>query len=170
MSPPKKKGRRANPSAAHNTPLAVQRVELPAGVAQGLQQGDLTIVRAEQSSFSGPLPHPDLLKGYEECTLGAAERIIKMAEEQAAHRQRIEASVVTGDIWRANWGMFLSFTICLASIAGGVYVVSAGQPYAGAGIAAAPTGVVGAIYAWGQFQRRAERAAKAAQMTQPNRR
>jgi len=40
--------------------------------------------------FQGPLPPPALLKQYEENFPGAAERIFKMAEKQAEHRQTLE--------------------------------------------------------------------------------
>ncbi len=37
-----------------------------------------------------PLPLPQLLEGYERIVPGSAERILKMAEEQQTHRQRLE--------------------------------------------------------------------------------
>ncbi len=33
--------------------------------------------------FIGPLPHPELLAGYEKASPGCAERIVEMAEKQA---------------------------------------------------------------------------------------
>ena len=38
-------------------------------------------------SFSGPIPHPDILEHYEKIVPRAAERILAMAEEDAKHRQ-----------------------------------------------------------------------------------
>ena len=40
--------------------------------------------------YSGPLPPADELKKYNEVSPQAAERIIAMAERQAAHRQKME--------------------------------------------------------------------------------
>ena len=37
-------------------------------------------ITAQQTSFSGPIPHPETLKGYNEIVPGAAERILAMAE------------------------------------------------------------------------------------------
>ena len=45
------------------------------------------IVIAQQ--FSGPIPPPDALAQYNNIVPGAAERILKMAENQAAARIRI---------------------------------------------------------------------------------
>jgi uncharacterized membrane protein len=48
----------------------------------------------EISRFSGPLPHPEDLAKYEQVLPGAADRIIRMAEQQAAHRQNLERAVI----------------------------------------------------------------------------
>lgn len=44
----------------------------------------------QTQSFQGPLPHPAILKQFDDVCPGAAEKIIKMAQDQAAHRQGIE--------------------------------------------------------------------------------
>lgn len=49
---------------------------------------------AMEERFSGPIPHPRILKGYEEILPGSADRILTMAENQSKHRQAIEAEVV----------------------------------------------------------------------------
>ena len=52
-----------------------------------VSEEDATEVRMlslEASSFSGPLPPPELLKQYDEVVPGAAERIISMAEAEQA--------------------------------------------------------------------------------------
>ena len=46
-----------------------------------------------RSEFSGPIPPPSIIKGYEEVLPGAAERIISMAE----NRQNIVK------IWKRKW-------------------------------------------------------------------
>ena len=43
-----------------------------------------------QSSFSGPIPPPDILKGYNDVVKDGAERIIAMAEKQSNHRMILE--------------------------------------------------------------------------------
>lgn len=40
----------------------------------------------KQESFSGPIPHPELLRGYEGIKAGFAERIVSMAEKEQGHR------------------------------------------------------------------------------------
>ena len=42
-------------------------------------------VQHEQHLISGPLPAPDILRGYDEILPGAGERIIRMAEKEQTH-------------------------------------------------------------------------------------
>ncbi|MFH1760058.1 MAG: DUF2335 domain-containing protein [bacterium] len=50
-------------------------------------------IQVQQASFSGPIPHPQILQKYNEIVPDAAARIIKMAENQATHRQDLEKTV-----------------------------------------------------------------------------
>ena len=52
------------------------------------EEAILSIIR--QSSFSGPLPPPQILEKYESIVPGSADRIIGMAEKQSEHRRSIE--------------------------------------------------------------------------------
>ena len=39
--------------------------------------------------YSGPIPHPKIISGYEEILPGAADRILSMAEKESQHRHDI---------------------------------------------------------------------------------
>lgn len=41
----------------------------------------------QQISFSGPIPHPDLLAQYDQIIPNGADRILLMAEAQSRHRR-----------------------------------------------------------------------------------
>lgn len=69
----------------------------------------LSILRSE--SFQGPLPHPDFLLKYEQAQIGAAGRIIKMAENQSKHRQKMESTVITANVQNERTGMHYSFIL-----------------------------------------------------------
>ena len=61
----------------------------PAHLAnQVAPQGQSITVTEER--FSGPLPPPTVIEGYEKACEGAAHRIITMAEEEGAHRRKQE--------------------------------------------------------------------------------
>ena len=51
----------------------------------------LSLTRVNTESYAGPLPHPQILAGYNQVIPGSADRIIQQAEDQAKHRQRVES-------------------------------------------------------------------------------
>ncbi|MDQ3512236.1 MAG: DUF2335 domain-containing protein [Chloroflexota bacterium] len=69
-------------------------------------------VRAEL--FSGPLPHPDTLAGYENILTGAADRIFTRWEMQSEHRQKLEDFTIKADAKRSDaglrWGVALEIS------------------------------------------------------------
>lgn len=70
----------------------------------------------QETSFSGPLPPPEVLKKFDEVVPGAAERIIKMAEGQFAHRTELEKKVINSDIARSKYGQVLGFIIAIVGL------------------------------------------------------
>lgn len=57
--------------------------------------------------FSGPLPPPEVLIGYNEAFQGAAERIVAMAESQLKHRQGLETKVVESNCRNERTGQII---------------------------------------------------------------
>lgn len=121
----------------------------------------MVAIKTQSEMFSGPIPHPEILGRYEEIIPGAANRILVMAEEQSAHRQGIEKSVVKSDILKSYWGLGAAFLLALLFGGMGSLLVYYGQPWAGAAIATGP--VVGLVTAFlvGTSRRREEREEKA---------
>lgn len=56
-------------------------------------------------SFSGPIPPPNVLQGYEDVLKGSAERILSMAEKQSNHRIEMESTVVKRGLNQKSWGV-----------------------------------------------------------------
>lgn len=48
------------------------------------------IIQVSQEFFSGPLPHPQIMEGYQKILPSAPERIFTMAEKQLQHRIEME--------------------------------------------------------------------------------
>ena len=73
--------------------------------------------------YAGPLPLPRIAEEYERILPGAAERIVSMAERQAAHRQTMESKDLDGylkdrraaRVERA-WGMALGFVLAAGAL------------------------------------------------------
>lgn len=72
--------------------------------------------------FSGPLPPPQILRGYNDAFAGCAERIVAMAERQSAHRQEIEKMVIDGNCRAQSRGQILVLPLrSWSSLAGCIY-------------------------------------------------
>ena len=70
-------------------PVIPKRNNSAQAVAQALPQNQLVTLQ-KQELFQGPIPHPDLLKKYDEVVPGAAERILRLAEEEQQHRHQMD--------------------------------------------------------------------------------
>ena len=64
---------------------------------------------AVSHQFSGPIPPPEAMAKYESVLPGAAERILKMAENEAASRQRNDEKVVNNIVRTSYLGIYFAF-------------------------------------------------------------
>lgn len=107
-------------------------------------------ISRQVAAFSGPIPPPEFLRGYEDVLRGAADRILAMAERQAAHRQGLENRRLDAANLTERTGQFLAFLIAMLAIGDGIYLVSIGKDGGGlTAIIAALASLVG-IFFWGQ--------------------
>lgn len=67
----------------------------------------------ESVSYSGPLPHPDMLKKYNEAVPDGAERILKMVEKQSEHRMAIEKFAIEEQFKQSKRGQNYGFSLAL---------------------------------------------------------
>ncbi|MYH02114.1 MAG: DUF2335 domain-containing protein [Nitrospira sp. SB0675_bin_23] len=82
-------------------------------------------------SWSGPIPPPSALEGYENIIPGSANRILEMAEKQTEHRIELEKIVIQGDTKRSYVGLIAGFILSAMVIVGGIYLISTGHDWAG---------------------------------------
>ena len=107
-------------------------------------------VRAVRMSFSGPLPHPQVLAQYNEAVPDGAERVFRMTEKQAQHRQGLEV--------RAQ---VFAFVLGLISLLGGIALIALGNSVEGlVALVAAIAGLGGAFVVRSVLIQREERALK----------
>ncbi len=110
-------------------------------------------VEVREEYFSGPLPSPDALFGYDRALPGTADRIIRLAESEASHRHALERQMVNIHGRNSMFGIVAAFVLGLSAIVGGVYAVVHGAGMTGAGVAlSALASLVGVFLA----QRRGE--------------
>ena len=117
--------------------------------------------------FQGPLPPPQALARYEAVLPGCAERIVSMAEEQAAHRRTLESRVVTGNLAAERRGQVFAFTLALVALVGGVWLIHQGKDAEGlTAIIGALAGLVG-VFVYGRRKDAEERRQKRADFASP---
>lgn len=84
------------------------------------EQRSVVIRAIKQESFSGPIPHPELLQKYEIVQPGFAERIVGMAERQLDHRISCEDKMIDGlvsESRRGQWfGLIVAIMFLIASV------------------------------------------------------
>ena len=88
-----------------------------------------TEATVQQTTFSGPIPHPELLRGYNEIVPGAAERILAMAERDAAHQRVMEAAALQAARSEVRLGQWLGFCIGMAVLSTCIAALFLGSPW-----------------------------------------
>jgi uncharacterized membrane protein len=115
------------------------------------------ISRTEARSFSGPIPHPELLAKYDEIIPSGADRILKMAEKQSIHRQYIEKWAVVGGTILSYLGVLCAAGIALGALYFGSKLIQNGHVISGSVLGGGGlTGLV-AAFIYGTRSRREER-------------
>jgi len=121
----------------------------------------VVVHKQEVQAFSGPLPHPEILRQFEQVSPGAAERIIKMAEEQSAHRRQLESQVIASDIARSKWGQILGFVIAIFGLVVSMVIAVYGNAIAGAVLGGSTIVSLVGAFMYGTNSRKDERVEKA---------
>lgn len=100
----------------------------------GNKRQALAAVRIEEHRIemrSSPLPDPAELAAYNQIIPNGADRIMKMAEDQSAHRISIEKIVITSQQNQAFFGQVCGLVIGLGGLAMATYAAISGQPWFG---------------------------------------
>ncbi len=108
----KEAGNQSRPSSSQRAPRSTSESLTPS------REAIVHIVREEVRAelFSGPLPHPDTLAGYEQSLAGAADRIFTRWEAQVEHRQKLEDFVIRADTKRSDIGLKCGVALHISSL------------------------------------------------------
>ncbi len=85
----------------------------------------------EVTSRHGPIPSPNDLREYDQVLPGLADRIVKMAESQISHQQRIEKDSLEFGARRSFAGLRAGFLISVFFLCASVWLVLADHDTAG---------------------------------------
>ena len=108
----------------------------------------------------GPLPPPEQLLKYNEAVPNGAERILVMAENQAAHRQSLETRVIQADIKRSYWGLAAGFSVTVLALSASTWLIYSGHDLAGASLFGASLVAIVIAFISGASLRKKERESK----------
>jgi uncharacterized membrane protein len=109
---------------------------------------------------SGPLPDARQFEHYEKVLPGSAERLLRMAEIQSAHRQALERQAVASNIRDSRQGVVFAFVICMATVLGGTVVALLGEAWPGVVLGSSGLAGIASVFVYGTRSSRKEREAK----------
>ena len=149
-----------NPSRDIRKPTASS---LDSKTAEEADRTNLLHIRATYESFSGPLPPPDILSRYNDVLPNAAERIFKMTESQAKHRQALEhkefeamLESAKAEYHQNRLGTYCGFGIATILATLGVICILSGHDWAGVGIGTSGLCGIVATFVLGPTSRKSE--------------
>lgn len=117
--------------------------------------------------YSGLIPHPDILKGYNDLVPGAAKQILDTFNDQSHHRMRLEEKVIDSDIHRSWAGLAAGAVISLAVLLIARELILAGHAIEGTFLGTIDLATIVGIFVYVGRERRAEREEKAKVMEPP---
>lgn len=105
------------------------------------------LVSLTSNGFSGPIPPPEILRGYNTVLPNGADRVMKMAELEQEHRHAIENTIVQKESFEKRVGLSFAFIIALSAllVSGYLLVFTEKSAY---GLAAFITPFVGLVWAF----------------------
>ena len=108
----------------------------------------ITIV--QQETYAGPIPHPKLIAGYEQLLPGSADRFLKMAEQQQAHRMELEKMAVSSQLKSNERGQVFGLILSGLIIVGAIVLFIVGMPWIGVALIAAVLVVLAILFVRGK--------------------
>ena len=115
---------------------------------------ELSVARSD--FFSGPLPHPDHLKEYENILPGSADRLIRIVEEEAPHRRQIDVMITNSNTKLEARGQVFGFIIAMTALIGGGYLIESGQSVWGISVPIAAIAGLSGLFVWKARKRKRE--------------
>jgi uncharacterized membrane protein len=102
------------------------------------------------------LPHPDILRGYQELWPEAAEQYFRWVQAQSQHRMALENKITDSNIARSNRGQWFALTVSLAAMALAAYCVYNAAYAVAATISVSDVAALAAVFLYGNERRVSE--------------
>lgn len=114
--------------------------------------------------YSGPLPPPAMLRGYDDVLPGAADRIVSLVERQQEHRHAMETQHLVGSQRAETRGMIAAVAIAVFVSGGGMVLAWNGRELAGLVSVIAPLTALVSVFVIGRLKQSADQSAKRAEI------
>jgi uncharacterized membrane protein len=93
--------------------------------------------------YEGIIPSPEMMKGYQEIDPSLPLRLVKMTEDEGAHRRQVEMKILANGYKTTTLNTFVGFLALLALAALSYLFMVRGYAVQGAIIASSIGGVIG---------------------------
>jgi uncharacterized membrane protein len=114
------------------------------------------VSRLELTAYSGVIPHPSIIAGYEDILPGSADRILSMAEKEGEDRRSLEKKITEDDGNRAYLGLMAGFLIAVTGLGGSIYLGLKDKIWASRIMSAGTLTSLVTVFVKGKERRRAE--------------
>lgn len=88
-------------------------------------------VIATMEMYNGPIPHPDILAGFDKLDKGAAKKIIDNGIAESLHRRKMESRLLNRENSMYTINRTLGFILAIVIIGGGFYLILNNHPIIG---------------------------------------
>ncbi|MDY3006275.1 DUF2335 domain-containing protein [Anaerococcus porci] len=97
------------------------------------ENSTLSVQHMEQMEqmFAGPLPHPDILKGYGNIDSSFPDRILKLAEKDQEHSISMEQYAIEENFKANKRGTYAGLIVCVLAIFIGAFLIYNDKSVAG---------------------------------------
>lgn len=132
-----------------NNCLDFAQDEEAATITEDEKEEIVGIMREELSMYSGPIPSPQTLQEYNQIDPTFAERIMKMAENQASHRQNMERIMIKSSSRDSLLGVIFGFIIGMTCIISSYFLGVNGQAFLSGVIGVGGLGGLVSVFIYG---------------------
>jgi len=121
--------------------------------SSGATDSPQEIVEVSGKLFTGPLPHPEIMAGYERVLPGSAERILRMTEKEQDARHRDSSALVQAGVKREREGLYLGGFLAAVTLIGSMILIGTGRESGGLAIILIETTVLAGVFLRAQHVR-----------------
>ena len=93
--------------------------------------GGPVAVVSRQAEVNAVLPPPQAIEAYERSIENAGERLLRLVENESAHRHELEKKIVSSDLFRANLGLIAGILMAVGVSSASLAAIFQGRQIGG---------------------------------------